>query len=439
MICCHGFKIQESVTHATDSLRAESILSMTSLSTKSIPQKSEEGVADSGRLSASPPPRGKWKIFHVITKLELGGAQKVTLMTLERLPRDSYQLGLVTGSGGLLTDRAKGIPGLRMFRIRSLTRQIHPVRDVRAFLELYRLFRQEKPHIVHTHSSKAGILGRWAARWAGVPIIYHTAHGFGFNEDQHPLRRKFFVWLEQRTKTITTQMVVVSRANEKTAQSYRMLKEDEAILCRDAIALEEFLAPGPRGQKRSSWGVPSGKTVVGMVACFKPQKCPSDFVDLAAHVLRTRNDVHFAMVGDGELRSSVEDRIRHHGIERHISLLGWQQNMPEVYRNLDIVVLTSLWEGLPCVFSEAMASGLPIVATNVDGAAEAIEDRETGFLHETHDIEGMARSIDILLSDTGLREAMGQRGQARVPEFDINTAVSNLEASYRTFTGNLNP
>jgi glycosyltransferase involved in cell wall biosynthesis len=108
--------------------------------------------------------------------------------------------------------------------------------------------------------------------------------------------------------------------------------------------------------------------------------------------------------------------------------------MPEVYRNLDIVVLTSLWEGLPCVFSEAMASQLPIVATNVDGAAEAIVDRETGYLHERHDIEGIARSVDILLSDIGLRKTMGEKGRAAVMEFDINTAVSNLEKSYRAFT-----
>jgi len=411
---------------------------MTSLSTKSVPPQSPEGYSGLELLAAPRSKARKWKVFHVITKLELGGAQKVTLMTLERLPLESYRLGLVTGPGGLLTERAESIPELDIFRIPSLSRNIHPVKDARAFLDLYRLFRRERPDIVHTHSSKAGILGRWAAKLSGVKIIYHTAHGFGFNEDQSPLRKHFFVWLERCTKKITTQFVVVSRSNERTAQSHRMLKMNEAILCRDAISIEEFLAPGPRGQKKSSWGVPNGKTVVGMVACLKPQKCPADFVDVAARILHTRNDVHFVMAGDGELRSEVEDRIRHHGIETHISLLGWQRDMPEVYRNLDIVVLTSLWEGLPCVFSEAMASQLPIVATNVDGAAEAIVDRETGYLHERHDIEGIARSVDILLSDIGLRKTMGEKGRAAVMEFDINTAVSNLEKSYRAFTRALN-
>ena len=407
---------------------------MTSLSTKSVPPLAPAGSSGLELLATRRPGRRRRKVFHVITKLELGGAQKVTLMTLERLPRDLYQLGLVTGTEDLLDEQAEGIPDLEVFHIPSLDRNIHPLKDARALIALYQLFRQETPDIVHTHSSKAGILGRWAAWLAGVPVIYHTAHGFGFNEDQHPLRKHFFVWLERRTKKITTQMVVVSRANERTAEGHRILERNEAILCRDAISLDEFLEPGPRRQKRSSWGVPEGKDVVGMVACLKPQKCPADFVDVAAEILRNRDDVHFVMAGDGELRSEIEDRIRYHGIERHISLLGWQRDMPEVYRNLDIVVLTSLWEGLPCVFSEAMASELPIVATNVDGAAEAIVSGETGFLHQRHDIEGMADSVNTLLSDTALRKTMGEKGRSRVGEFDIDTAVSVLEDSYRTHT-----
>ena len=149
-----------------------------------------------------------------------------------------------------------------------------------------------------------------------------------------------------------------------------------------------------------------------MIACFKPQKSPVDFVDVAARVLKENRQAHFVMAGDGELRPEVERRIREHGIGKHITLLGWQTDMPEVYRNLDIVVLTSLWEGLPCVFSEAMAGELPIVATNVDGAREAIVDGENGFLHEPHDIEGMAKSVLKLLQDPELRQTMGKRGQS---------------------------
>jgi glycosyltransferase involved in cell wall biosynthesis len=140
---------------------------------------------------------------------------------------------------------------------------------------------------------------------------------------------------------------------------------------------------------------------------------------------------HFVLAGDGELRPEVEKRIAEHGIGDRITLLGWQSDMPEVYRNLDIVVLTSLWEGLPCVFSEAMAGELPLVATNVDGAREAIVDGHNGFLHQPHDIEGMANSVMKLLDDPELRQTMGQRGKSRVMEFDISTSVANLESAYQ--------
>ena len=138
-----------------------------------------------------------------------------------------------------------------------------------------------------------------------------------------------------------------------------------------------------------------------MVSNFKPQKSPVDFVDVAARVLKQTDSVHFVMAGDGELRPEVEERIREHGIGDNITLLGWQHDMPETYRNLDVVVLTSLWEGLPCVFSEAMASELPVVATNVDGAREAIIDGDNGYLHEPHDIDAMATSVLKLVSGCG--------------------------------------
>jgi len=148
-------------------------------------------------------------------------------------------------------------------------------------------------------------------------------------------------------------------------------------------------------------------------------------------VLKQNSRAHFVLAGDGELRPQVEERVRQHGIGDRFTLLGWQTDMPEVYRNLDVVVLTSLWEGLPCVFSEAMAGDLPIVATNVDGAREAIVHGDNGFLHEPHDIEGMANSVQKLLEDPELRQMMGRSGKSRVMEFDISTSVANLESAYR--------
>jgi len=361
----------------------------------------------------------------------LGGAQKVTLMTLERLPSDRYDLALLSGPEGLLVDRAERIPGLRRFWIPELVRELHPLKDVIAFFRLWRLFRRERPDIVHTHSSKAGILGRWAAWLAGVPYIFHTAHGFAFHDYQGRLARASYIWLERLARPITTQPVVVSKANAARAEKLGILRPGEWILCRDAVPIAEFAESSPRRRRLAEWGIPSDRTVVGMVACFKPQKAPLDFIDVAARVLAERRDVHFVMAGDGELRATVEARIRHHGIGDHVTLLGWRRDMPEVYRNLDVFVLTSLWEGQPCVFAEAMASGLPIVATEADGASEAIVDGETGFVCPPRDIDAMSRMVARLVSNPELRREMGERGRARAREFDIDTSVARLESAYR--------
>lgn len=373
----------------------------------------------------------KAKVFHIITKLELGGAQKITLMTLERLPRDRYEVGLVAGTEGLLVDWAKRIPDLQCVWIPSLVREVRPVKDALAFFHMWRLFRRVRPDIVHTHSSKAGILGRWAAKIAGVPFIFHTAHGFGFHDFQRPMIRSVYAWLERITTKITTKLIVVSYANAEKGEKSGVFKRGDWILCRSGIIVSDFMRPGPRREKLTEWKVPPGKLVVGMVACFKPQKAPLDFVEVAARVLAETDKTHFVMIGDGELRPDIEDRIRKHGIGSNITLLGWQSDMPEVYRNLDIVVLTSLWEGLPRIFSEAMASGLPIVATNVDGAREAVIDGDNGFLHQPHDIEGMARSVVKLAADSELRDMMGRTGKSRAMEFDISTSVERQDSAYQ--------
>src|SRR5436190_8973096 len=268
------------------------------------------------------------KIFHVITKLELGGAQKVTLMTLERLPRDRYELGLIAGPEGILVNWANQIPELTRFWIPNLVREVRPIQDSITLLKLWNLFRRERPHIVHTHSSKAGILGRLAARLAGVPIIFHTYHGFGFNDFQKRFVRAFYIWLERITGKVTTQTVVVSYATGNRAETAGIVKKGNWMLCRAAIPLHEFTKPGPRRQKLREWNIPEDKVIIGMLACFKPQKSPVDFVEVAARVLKETGRAHFVMIGDGELRPAIEARIRELGIGSGITLLGWQQDMP---------------------------------------------------------------------------------------------------------------
>lgn len=373
------------------------------------------------------------KVFHVITHLDPGGAQKNTLMTLEWLSRERYDVGLISSPRGPLVEWADRIPGLKRVWVPSLVREIQPLKDLAALVAMWRIFRRERPVLVHTHCAKAGILGRWAAKLAGVPCIFHTAHGFGFNDYQSPIARNFYVWVERLTSKITNGHVFVSHDNAEKAEKLGLTRPGEWILSRSGIDVGEYTQSLPRRTKLAAWGIPADKTVVGMVAAFKPQKAPADFIDVAARVLEQTDRVHFVMVGDGELRPEVEARIGHHGIGEHVTLLGWQKSeeMPGIYRSLDIAVLTSLWEGMARVFSEAMASGLPIVATDVDGAREAITDGENGFLFQPHDVDGMAGAVLKLLADPELRQTMGAAGQQRVTEFDSDMAMTVLESEYR--------
>src|SRR5438093_7920009 len=180
----------------------------------------------------------KAKVFHVITHLELGGAQKITLMTLERLPRERYELGLVSGTEGLLVDWANRIPSVTRVWVPSLVREVHPFKDILALIKMWRVFRRERPVLVHTHCPKAGILGRWAAKLAGVPFIFHTAHGFGFNDFQRPAIRNFYISMERLTARITTKLFLVSQANADKAERYGLARRGEWVLSRDSISLE---------------------------------------------------------------------------------------------------------------------------------------------------------------------------------------------------------
>lgn len=371
----------------------------------------------------------KLKVIHVITKLELGGAQKFVLMALERLPRSHYEVGLVSGPQGLLRDQAESIPELETFWIASLVRELRPWKDIAAFVGLFRLFRRQKPDIVHTHSSKAGILGRWAAWLAGVPIIFHTIHGFAFHDYQGRLERALYVGLERLTARITTQFMMVSRANAVRAEALGIVSPGGWILCRPGIPLSEFSNDGER-LAPTDWGVPGDGTLVGMVACLKPQKAPLDFIEVARHVISRNRSVHFVLAGDGDLRAQVQARIDALDLGDHVTLLGWRRDMPETYRKLDIFLLTSLWEGQPCVFAEAMASGLPIVATGADGAREAIEDAVTGFVCPPGDVPALSEAVLRLAADPDLRRRMGELARARVHEFDIDAAVARLDSAY---------
>jgi len=376
------------------------------------------------------------KIVHIITKLELGGAQLNTLYTVTHLDRKKFAPYLISGEEGILDADAEK-SGVPFYRVPQMVREIRPRQDISAFWALNSILRRIRgseprlPVIVHTHSSKAGILGRWAARFARCEGIAHTYHGFGFTSEQSAAVYAAFVYAERIARPITDRFICVSRNNIERGAAKRVLRPEHTSLIRSGISIGEYSSEGKdRKSARREIGAPEDAPLVGMVACFKPQKAPLDFVEIAALVAREEPRAWFIIAGDGELRPDIERRVAERGLGERFRLLGWRRDIPELMSAMDVLALPSLWEGLPRVIPQAWAAGLPVVVTAVDGSAEAVSDGENGFLFQPHDIESAARSVLRLLREDALREKIREAGFKSVAEFDIDLMVRQQEQLY---------
>ncbi len=362
--------------------------------------------------------------------LELGGAQQNTLHTVRTLDRERFAPSLIAGPGGVLDPDAASIPDAIFETSPHLRREISPGDDLIALFDLWRRLRRLAPAIVHTHSSKAGILGRAAAFLAGVPVIVHTIHGWGFSPAQRTPVRWLVARLEQAAAMVTRRLVAVSDANARTGAALHIAPAARFTVIHSGVELGAHRAAANSGRLRAELGLGRDAPLVGMVACFKPQKAPLDFVTLADRVRRAVPEAHFALAGDGVLRGQVESAARSAGLSERLHLLGWRRDPEIVVGDLDVLVLTSLHEGLPRVIPEAMAAGKPVVATAVDGTPEAIIDGETGFLHRPHDIDGLAASVTRLLMDRALAARMGEKAASMVAPWDIDEMVGRQQRLY---------
>jgi glycosyltransferase involved in cell wall biosynthesis len=358
---------------------------------------------------------------------------------MAHLDRSKYfPVLIVGGEAGELDVDATSILGRELYRVPSLVRAIRPLQDVKAFFSLTRLLRRIRPMIVHTHSSKAGIIGRWAARLAGVPVIVHSVHGFGFTPTQHPLLKRFLILLERWSSAFTQWVFTDSEANRQQGIALGLFTGEQSSMLPPGIDLQAIRAVRiDRDDKRHSLGLDPVKPLIGMVAPFKPQKSPLDFVRVASHVCRQRSDAHFIMVGDGELRQAAEEEIHRLGLTQSITLTGWRRDVSEIMKCLDVFLLTSGWEGLPRVYLEALSCGVPVVGTCVDGAAEVVIDGVNGFLKEPGDIDGLADRVLWLLNHPEEAKVMGSRGMSLSEKFDCYEVVRQQEYRYEWLVANM--
>ncbi len=372
-------------------------------------------------------------VCHVITKLELGGAQEVAMQVVSGLDRRRFRPVLLAGPGGLLTDEAHALKGVEVRTIPSLLREIRPLHDVRALWELVGTFRRLRPKIVHTHSSKAGILGRLAAWLAGVPCILHTIHGYGVTPAQPFWQQKALIALEWMVGRVTTHWIAVSQADRRQGIEWGLFTASKVSVVRPGIDPTAFAArieSTERDRLRAMLGVGPDQLLVGTVSCLKPQKSPEDFIRVAALVCQRVPAARCVLVGDGVLRPNIEALLLAQGLQDRVTLLGWRRDVAALLKTFDVFVLTSQWEGLPCAILEARASRIPIVATRVGGAAEAIVEGIQGTLCPAGDVRAMAERVCQILEDERFRVDLRTGTQELPEEFTIQETLKQYQSLY---------
>jgi glycosyltransferase involved in cell wall biosynthesis len=381
------------------------------------------------------------RVTHVITRLIVGGAQENTVASVLGLRnKPALEVDLISGptSGpeGSLESNFANIPGA-LTVTPHLVRPVHPLKDWLALRDLTRLLRARKPDIVHTHSSKAGVLGRLAARRAGVPIIVHTIHGPSFGPFQGALANAVFTAAERHAARCTTHFVVVADAMKEQFLAAGIGQPDQFTRVFSGFPLGPFLQARNDQALRQRLGLRPEDFVVGKIARLFKLKGHDDLIAAAPELVRRCLRMKFLLVGGGPWRKRFESRVRALNLQKHFVFTGLVPpgEIPNYVGIMDALVHLSYREGIPRALPQALAAKRPVVAYDCDGAGEVCLENETGFLIPPGDQHGLTERLLQLAGDSALRERLGGRGQQLVRDwFPVERMVDDLHALYLRLT-----
>ncbi len=366
----------------------------------------------------------------------VGGAQENTLLTVRGHMEHGHEVVLVTGpsegpEGKLL--QAQKIPGLKVEVIPHLVREVNLARDWLAYRELRSFLHRHRFDIVHTHSSKAGILGRMAAFHEHVPVVVHTVHGLAFHQYQTYLRNKFYITAEKMVAGKTDRIYAVANAMIDQCVEAGIAPRTKFKTVYSGMELENFLSAKPNDDLRRRLDLPPGIPVVGKIARLFELKGHEFLIQAAPHIIEEIGDVRFLLVGDGTLKVKLLEQIRALGLTEYFIFAGLvpPQEIPQYIALMDCLVHLSLREGLPRSVVQALACGKPAVGFALDGTPEVIHDGETGYLCAPESVLGVAAAVIKLLKDPQQAQQMGSRGREFVRErWDWRHMVDILEQDY---------
>ncbi|MDX6413825.1 MAG: hypothetical protein QOH23_1235 [Gaiellaceae bacterium] len=381
------------------------------------------------------------KILRVIARLNMGGPALHVAYLTEGLRQRGYETVLVAGTLARGEDSMAFVADARdveIVQIDQLGREISPLRDLVATVRLARLIRKERPQILHTHTAKAGTVGRVAAVLAGSrrpPIIVHTFHGHVLRGYFGPLRSRFFRQLERWLATKTTALIAVSPQVRDDLVALGVAPKERFVVIRLGIELDERVTANANGRadNRRYLGIPGDRFAVGWIGRMTAVKRTDDILVAFKRLRDSGIDAVLCLVGDGPDRPELERRAHELGVIRDTVFLGYQEDVAPFYSAFDALILPSSNEGTPVSAIEALAAGRPVVATRVGGVPDVVRDGEDGFLVDAGDTDELADRLEQLARDPALRERMGKQGRERVlPRYAVDRLVQDVDELYRS-------
>lgn len=379
----------------------------------------------------------KIRVLHIITRLVRGGADENTVYTVYGLDRSCFHVDLLYG------DRSEpelmslpNRPDISFFCIPELRREVNLWADLRALWKLFRFISKGRYHIVHTHTAKAGFIGRIAAFAARTPIIIHTLHGATFGNFLSPLMRQMYVFLERIGTFTCDKIICVGEDLKGRYLAKKIGPPSKYVVIYSGMNLDRFFEAGRytaerRREIREKLGLLPSAIVIGNISRLEPRKGHIFFIEAAGALLKKHPEIMFLIVGDGELRGRLEQEVQCRGLAQSILFTGFRKDIEAVLSILDISTLTSLWEGLPRVLIQSAAVGKPIVTFSVEGATEVVREGKNGFIVPSMDVSAFAGKIEWLLDNPAQARQMGAEGRNIVGNaWQVETMVEKIQDLY---------